>query len=88
MFILENLPWNCADNSCLKFARNTQNFLFVIPNIIDSQYDFPLTLAGMAFEESFDTNYFCHPSIKSILLVESCSKAKWLAVNTKPWLAD
>ena len=42
MFILENLPWNCSNNSCLKFARNAQNFWFVNPNIIDSQ---PLALS-------------------------------------------
>ncbi len=48
MFILENLPWNCSNNSCLKFARNAQIFSFVNPNIIDSQYDFPSTPIGMA----------------------------------------
>ncbi len=48
MFILENLPWNCSNNSCSKFARNAQKILFVNPNIIDSQYDFPSTPTGMA----------------------------------------
>ncbi len=47
MFTLENLPWNCSNNSCLKFARNAQNLPFVNLYIIDYLYDFPSTSTGM-----------------------------------------
>ena len=41
-------PWNCSNNSCLKFACKAQNLLLVIPSIIDSQYDLLSTPTGTA----------------------------------------
>ncbi len=48
MFILYNLPWDCSNNSCLKFALREQNLSFVNPRSISSQYDFPYTPMGNA----------------------------------------
>ncbi len=83
MFILENLPWNCSNNSCLKFARNAQKYCLWIPISLTPSLTFHQhRQVWQPFLVSFDTNYFYLPSIYSILSIESCLMAKWLPVNT------
>ncbi len=43
MFILNNVPQNWSNISCLKFDLSKQNLPFLIPSSIASQYDFPST---------------------------------------------